>query len=76
MEYVEKRIVVEDVDKWTGWFADPEPGLLHQTVHVAGELTYLWSWDPRPLLRRDEVDMLWGLFKLWVGRHYSQSDQR
>jgi hypothetical protein len=28
MEYVEKRIVVEDVDKCTGWFADPEPGLL------------------------------------------------
>jgi len=28
MEYIEKRIVVEDVDRCTGWFADPEPGLL------------------------------------------------
>jgi len=28
MEYVEERIVVEGVDKCTGWFADPEPGLL------------------------------------------------
>jgi hypothetical protein len=30
MEYVEKRIVVEDVDRWTGWITDPGParGLL------------------------------------------------
>jgi hypothetical protein len=41
MEYVEKRIVVEDVDNYTGWFADPEPGLLHQSIHIAGELAYL-----------------------------------
>ena len=28
IKYVEKRIVVEDVDKWTGWFPEPGPGLL------------------------------------------------
>ncbi len=28
IKYVEKRIVVEDVDKWTGWFLEPGPGLL------------------------------------------------
>jgi hypothetical protein len=29
IRYVEKRIVVEDVDKWTGWFPEPgPPGLL------------------------------------------------
>ena len=28
IKYVEKRIVVEDVDRWTGWFAEPGPGLL------------------------------------------------
>jgi hypothetical protein len=28
MEYVEKRIVVEDVDKWFQWFPEPGPGLL------------------------------------------------
>ena len=28
MKYIEKRIVVEDVDRWTGWFPEPGPGLL------------------------------------------------
>ena len=43
MEYIEKRIVVEDVDKCAGWFPEPGPGLPHQSVHIAGELAYLWS---------------------------------
>ena len=37
MEYIEKRIVVEDVDECTGWFAhfaDPEPGLLRRSESV------------------------------------------